>query len=615
MGFYVVQALTGLASASALFLAAAGLSIIFGVTRIVNFAHGVFYMLGAYMAWTLTSQFGDSVLGFWLALVVASLSIGVVGLLVELTVLRRIYQAPELFQLTATFGVFLILQDVTLAIWGPEDLLGPRAPLLDGSVTVLGHPLPSYDLALIVLGPLVLAGLWFLFYRTRWGALVRAATEDREMLGALGVNQRLLFSTVFFLGTALAAFGGAAQLPKGGADLLMGLNILASVFVVVVVGGMGSIPGAFLAALLIAQLNAFGILIFPQGTLVLMFLVMAVVLVIRPKGLLGKAEGASRIESRALIEAAYPAPGLWERSFWALAITALALLPLAGDAFALVLTKDILLFVLLAASLHFLLGPGGLVSFGHAAFFGCGAYAAALLVTYAESSMVLALLLAPLLAGCVAVIVGWFCVRLSGVYFAMLTLAFAQVLWSIVFQWTSVTGGDDGLLGVWPDKWANDDTVFYYLVTVLAIGGILLLRQAVHSPFGFATRAGRDSMLRAEALGLHVKQVQHVAMVFAGALAGLAGALYAFSKGSAFPDYMGIEMSFDSLIAVMLGGVQSLLGPLFGAGLFSWAAHELSTLSYWRGILGLLIVVLVLAFPRGLAGIPAAFRAVRERLA
>ena len=238
MGFFVAQILAGLANAAALFLVASGLSLIFGVTRIVNFAHGSFYMLGAYVAYS-AMQIMPGMVGFWVAILLAGLAVGVIAVIVELCVLRPVYQAPELFQLVATFGVILVIQDLSLLVWGPEDLLGPRAPGLEGVVSFLGEPIPTYDLALIAFTPLVCIGLWFLINRTRIGILVRAATQDREMVGALGVNQAWLFTGVFFLGAMLAGLGGALQLPKGGADLLMDFNILAAIFVVVVIGGMG----------------------------------------------------------------------------------------------------------------------------------------------------------------------------------------------------------------------------------------------------------------------------------------------------------------------------------------------------------------------------------------
>ena len=182
-----------------------------------------------------------------------------------------------------------------MAIWGPEDLLGPRAPGLEGVIRILGRPFPKYELLLIALGPLVLGLLWLLFNRTRWGTLVRAATQDREMTAALGINQTWLFTSVLFLGSLLAGLGGALQIPREAVNLHMDINIVVEAFVVVVVGGMGSVGGAFLAAVLIGQLQAFGILIFPQITLVIVFLFMAVVLVVRPHGLLGRPQALARV--------------------------------------------------------------------------------------------------------------------------------------------------------------------------------------------------------------------------------------------------------------------------------------------------------------------------------
>jgi len=267
-----------------------------------------------------------------------------------------------------------------------------------------------------------------------------------------------------------------------------------------------------------------------------------------------------------------------------------------------VLITDILVLALFATSLHFLMSTGGLVSFGHAAFYGGGAYAAALLVVHAGTRFELALLLAPLGAGLLALVIGWFCVRLSGVYFAMLTLAFAQVAWSIVFQWSDVTNGDDGLLGIWPADWAAGSVAYYYVTLVVALAGIFLIRRVVFAPFGYGLRATRDSALRAAAIGIDIKRQQLCAFVFAGAMAGLAGGLFAFSKGSVFPDEMSIPRSFDALLMVLFGGVESLSGPIIGAAAFTWLHDLLIGFEYWRLLLGLVIVALVLLFPQGLGG-------------
>src|ERR1700749_2005165 len=305
MAFYVVQFLTGLASAASLFLVASGLSIIFGVTRIVNFAHGAFYMLGAYVAFTLTERFSGP-LGFWGGVVAAALIVAAVGVLVEMVLLRRIYHAPELFQLLATFGLTLMVEDLVVLIWGPSDLLGRRAPGFKGAVDFFGQNIPSYELFLIVLGPVVLLLLWLLFQRTRWGVLVRAATQDRDMVAALGVNQKWLFTSVFALGVFLAGLGGALQIPRDAVNHAMDLRIIVAVFVVVVIGGLGRITRAFVAAVVGSELNAFGILIFPKISIILLFLVMAVVLIVRPWGLFGTPAAPARRTPRPSVNPGRP---------------------------------------------------------------------------------------------------------------------------------------------------------------------------------------------------------------------------------------------------------------------------------------------------------------------
>lgn len=615
MGFssFAVQLLNGLAGASSLFMVAAGLSLIFGVTRIVNFAHGSFYMLGIYIAYTFVERLYDNI-GFWPALVLAALGVGVIGALVEMVLLRRIYRAPELFQLLATFALVLVIKDAVLWLWGPDELLGPRAPGLSGSVPILGRQFPTYDLFLIVVGAVVLGLLWLLLTRTRWGTLVRAATQDREMVGALGVNETWLFTSVFALGALLAGLGGALQIPREPANLEMDLVTIGAAFVVVVVGGMGSIVGAYVAALLIAELKAvciwlglvsvFGFEIsFSKLTLVVEFLVMAVVLVIRPHGLLGRAQAPTRNLGAA--EAPLrPAGNLYRIAAFAV-VALLVLMPVVmrDSPYMTVLGIDLLVAALFAVSLHFIMGPAGMHSFGHAAYFGLGAYAAALLVRSAGLPMEAALIVAPLLAAAGALVYGWFCVRLSGVYLAMLTLAFAQITWAICYQWDGVTGGSNGLTGVWPAPWLSDKVSYYYMTLVVVVIGVLLLRRVLFSPFGYALRAARDSALRADAIGMNVKHLQWTAFIIAGLAAGMAGSLFAFSKGSISPESLYVGKSVDGIVMVMLGGIQTLVGPIVGAVTFNWLHDTIArSTDYWRAALGGIILLLVLLFPQGIAG-------------
>ncbi|NLZ09713.1 MAG: ABC transporter permease, partial [Alcaligenaceae bacterium] len=490
---------------------------------------------------------------------------------------------------------------------------GPIAPGLNGSIQILGHYFPKYDVVLIFVGPVVLGLLWLLLTRTRWGTLVRAATQDREMLGALGVNQAWLFTAVFALGAFLAALGGAVQIPRLPANLTLDLSVIGDAFVIVVVGGMGSIPGAYVAALIIAELKAMCIALgtvslfgmtfeFPKLTLVVEFIFMALVLVFRPWGLFGTVSAASR--NSAPIEAPIRPASMPFKVFMLVVVAVVAALPLLSDLmpYAPVLALDIMVAALFALSLHFMMGPGGMHSFGHAAYYGLGAYAAALLLKTAAFSMGWSMALAPIIAGIGAVVFGWFCVRLSGVYLAMLTLAFGQIVWSVIYQWDSFTGGSNGMIGIWPDDWLSGDAYYYFAFAVVLVSAIVL-RKLLFSPFGYALRATRDSTLRADALGIDVKRVQWVAFVIAGVFAGLAGVLYVFSKGSASPEIIWVGKSVDGLVMVLLGGVQTLIGPVVGAATFKFLQDYFMGLTeYWLAMFGGVILLIVLAFPQGIAG-------------
>ncbi len=610
---FLFQALNGLSTASGLFFVAVGLSLIFGVTRIINIAHGSLYMLGTYIAYSFATQIGGA-LGFWGGILATAIVVGLIGAVIEIVLLRRIYRAPELFQLLATFALVLVINDAALWLWGPEDLLGPRAPGLRGAIEVLGRQLPSYDLFLALVGPLVLLILHFTIARTRFGRLIRAATQDREMVGALGVNQSLVFTSVFALGAALAGLGGALQMAREPANLAADLTAIGDAFVVVVVGGMGSLTGAYLAAVVIAEVKALciaiGVLDFgpltvnaSKFTLVAEFLVMALVLIMRPYGLLGPAQAQVRSIAQPE-EPIRPASPLLRAS--GLAVLALLLgLPVLAQSspYLLILGIDVLIAVLFAASLHFIMGPGGMHSFGHAAYFGLGAYGAALLVKWLGAPMGVALVAAPVVALLGALLFGWFAVRLSGVYLTMLTLAFAQIVWAAVFQWEALTGGSNGVIGVWPPPPFDLAPVYFLLTLALAVAGVLLLRRLLFAPFGYAMRAGRDSPLRAEAIGIDVKRVHWLGFAIAGGVCGVAGGLFAFAKGSISPETIHVGRSIDSLVMVLLGGVQTLTGPIVGASVYATLQDTvMRQTEYWRALLGAIILLLVLAFPQGIVG-------------
>jgi len=284
------QLLAGVSNGMLLFLISAGLSLIFGVLRIINFAHGALFMFGAFVAVSLTALAPETTGAFAAALIGAAAGLAVLGALLEAGLLRRIYHAQHEYQLLLTFALVFILGDVAKLIWGREDHSVSVPSLLTGSARALGLTFPTYRLFLIGVGIVVAIALWWVLHRTRWGVFVRAATMDRGMLSALGVNTRWLFTAVFALGAALAGLGGALAAPIVAVGPGLHVQVIIDAFVVVVIGGMGSVLGALVASLLVGIVNAFGILAIPGAAVVLTFALMAVILIVRPHGLFGTPE-------------------------------------------------------------------------------------------------------------------------------------------------------------------------------------------------------------------------------------------------------------------------------------------------------------------------------------
>jgi branched-chain amino acid transport system permease protein len=286
--FVFGQFLGGLTAAMFLFLIASGLSLIFGVLRVLNFAHGSFYMLGAYLAYQLVQWIGPQGEGFWLAALGAALGIAILGGLVERLLLRHLYGREELYQLLFTYALVLILGDTAKVIWGTGQLSVSRPPSLEGGFNLLGVVVPHYNMFIILLGPTIALLFWFVLQRTPVGRIVRAAAYDREMLGALGANVGLVYTGMFMVGSFLAGLGGALVTPTQSIVPGMDVAIIVEAFIVVVIGGLGSFWGTFLGALIFGQVLSFGILIFPRFSIFAVSALMAVILVVRPWGLLGR---------------------------------------------------------------------------------------------------------------------------------------------------------------------------------------------------------------------------------------------------------------------------------------------------------------------------------------
>lgn len=286
--FLFGQFLGGLTAAMFLFTIGAGLSLVFGVLRVLNFAHGSFYMFGAYIAWQVMTWLGPGTEYFWLAAFGAATGVAVLGVVIERLLLRHLYGREELYQLLFTYALVLILADSVKIIWGTGQLSASRPPSMTGAVQIFGTTVPYYNLFIMLLGPAIALGLWLLMHRTRLGRMIRAAVMDREMLEALGANVGVLYTVMFAVGAFLAGLGGALVTPVKSIVPGMDVEVIVEVFIIVVIGGLGSLWGTFLGAVVFGQVLAFGILVMPRFSIFAVFALMAVILIVRPWGLLGK---------------------------------------------------------------------------------------------------------------------------------------------------------------------------------------------------------------------------------------------------------------------------------------------------------------------------------------
>lgn len=284
------QFMSGIARGALLFLVASGLSLTFGVLRVLNFAHGSLYMLGAFLSYSIWKWLLMPTLGFYIAAVLAALVMAGVGLIIEFGLLRRLYTRGWPEQLLATYAIILIITDLVKWAWGGAFLSISRPAPFTGAVFLFDFPFPSYNFFVIILGVALVVFLWWLVYRTRLGDIIRAAAHDREMVSALGIPIPWLFTWIFVLGAAIAGLSGAVTAPFGSVALGMDIEIIIECFAVVVIGGMGSLPGTLLGSFIVGQVYSFGIMFLPHLALAFIFLVMAVVLIIRPWGIFGRPE-------------------------------------------------------------------------------------------------------------------------------------------------------------------------------------------------------------------------------------------------------------------------------------------------------------------------------------
>jgi len=269
-----------------LFIVSSGLSFVLGVLRVPNIAHGSLYMIGAFVAFSISSALGGGSLGFWLALVLSPFVVALVSLIAERTLFCHLYEREHLMLLLFTFALMLILGDLTKMIWGADYRSIMAPPFLQGSVSIFDSPFPKYNLFLLIIGPIVAIGLWLFSNKTKVGKIARAAAVDREMVGAIGINVSWVFAFAFVLGCVLAGLGGALVSPTISVTLGMDHDIIIEAFLIVTIGGLGNMWGAMVGSLIFGVTQSFGILLWPQFAIVFPYVAVVIVLTLKPTGML-----------------------------------------------------------------------------------------------------------------------------------------------------------------------------------------------------------------------------------------------------------------------------------------------------------------------------------------
>jgi len=375
LSFLTVQVLSALRQAAFLFLISSGLTLIFGVLNILNFAHGALYMLGAYFIYALTLHLTGPA-GFLIALLAAPLGVAIIAVVIETGLLRRIYKQEEIYQLLLTYSLVLIIDDLAKIVFGPEYKSIPKPDAISGAVTIFGGTVPVYTLVVLVLAPMMALVLWYLLYKTRTGKIVRATSSDREMADALGINMSALFTLVFAFGAMLAGFGGALAGPARTVFPGVGTEVIIESFVVVVIGGLGNLWGALIGSILIGTLETVGIIVFPEFEMSLIYLLMVAILVVRPWGLFGRPLKVKALSDKNLsMEAQEISPVHFSihPMIRLIPLVFLLFVPLVAGRFYQFLLTQILIMSLVAVAFNLLLGTTGLLSFGQMAFYGVGA--------------------------------------------------------------------------------------------------------------------------------------------------------------------------------------------------------------------------------------------------
>jgi branched-chain amino acid transport system permease protein len=624
------QILLGLINGAFYALLSLGLAIIFGMLNIINFAHGTLFMLGAFVAWAILEpniwlhMISPDLsapewlsIGYWPALIIVPIVVGAFGMLLEKTVISRLYRLDHLYGLLLTFGLSLVIEGLIRNAFGSSGMPYRIPYPLQGGLDLGFMFMPSYRGWVVVAALVVCLGTWLLIEKTSLGANLRAATESPKLVQAFGLNVPRMVTLTYAAGVALAAFAGVLAAPIYSVDPNMGSDFIMVVFAVVVIGGMGSILGSIVAGFGLGLVEALTKVYYPQGSSTVIFVVMTIVLLVRP------ADQSARSMSDAITTVA-PPPTLTSRfnlfgfrGVQAVGLLVLALLVVVSPFFVYrVFLMEAMCFALFACAFNLLIGFGGLLSLGHAAFFGMGSYIAAWTAKQWGLTPELAILAGACVGGAMGALTAWIAIRRRGLYFAMITLALAQMVYFFCLQ-APFTGGEDGiqqvprgaLLGLFP---LADDKAMYAFVSVIFLFFFILIHRVIHSPFGQVLKAIRENEARAISLGYPTDNFKLITFTLSAFIAGIAGGLSSIVFSVATLTDVNFSTSGDVVLITLLGGLGTVFGPLAGAVIVKALEQYLSVYGSWVTVTeGLIFVACVLVFRRGILGEIAARLRVR----
>lgn len=602
------QLLIGLINGSFYAMMSLGVAIIFGMLRIGNFVHGAQYMLGAFGAWYLLHLpdlfpgLGLPSLGYWWAIVIVPLVVGLIGALMERLFIRKVYDLDHAYGLLLTVGLAMFIEGLFNVGYGAAGQQYDVPELLRGSIN-LGFMFLPYYRAWVVVAALVLCfGIWYLIERTKLGSYLRAATENPDLVRAFGINVPRMLMLTYALGVGLAGLAGVMAAPIYQVGPQMGQGIIITIFAVVVIGGMGSIFGAIVSGLMMGLIEGLTKVFYPQAATTVIFVIMAIVLVLRPAGLFGRETTAHSVAD---VSSGRPGNLLENGPLWLgiLLIVGLVLPYLLFPIFAM----KILCLALFAMAYNLVFGYGGLLAFGHAAFYGSSSYVVAHSAAVWGLPPELSLLLGVGVATALGAAFGWLAIRRQGLYFAMITLALAQIVYFYAVQ-SSWTHGEDGIQSVPRGRLfglidLSNSMNMYFVMLAVFLACFAFIYRIIHSPFGQTLKSIRENEARSISLGYSTANFKLIAFTLSAMLAGVAGGMKAIIFQIASLADVYFLASADALLMTLIGGVGTLLGPIVGAAIVVSLQTKLATFGSWVVVIqGAIFVLCVLFLRKGVVG-------------